>query len=128
MILIRHRARYALAALLWAVAALYCGVLLGTTTGCMTSQVAASKDPEAIAYASLHDAWATVDAYMVVYGVRVRAGQVSAERQASIDAAHEQFRQAVLVGIAAAQLDWQTAPPEEIAAMAATLIALIQQL
>jgi hypothetical protein len=98
------------------------------STGCMSSQVAASKDPQAIAFASLWDAWSTVDAAMKIYGVQVREGKVSAERQAEIDAAHAKFQAAVNTGIQAAQFDWKSAPPAEIAAMATSIINLVTQL
>lgn len=92
---------------------------LALSTGC------ANTSAKAVAYKSLKTTWLSVDASMQVAAELNRVGKLSERDKQDIIDAHNKYRQAFDTAITAAQLDWNTATPASVSALAADVITLI---
>jgi hypothetical protein len=90
------------------------------STGCVTAQEAS--------YKTLKVTWETVHASMLAYADLNAAGKVSASDRAFVVQLHNDYRHAFDIAITAAQLNWETATPADVASLALELVNFVQSL
>lgn len=102
------------------IALLTCAVLF-----CATNFLAGCKGPgKSAAYKTLKAVGTTVDSAMKAYADAVVIGLVDQATQTKVRNLHEQYRVAFLKAVAAAEFDYETASPAEVAGLASELVAL----
>ena len=107
------------------------GLLIGLlgmmgVTGCGTT--GEKPTPQAVAYFTLADTKALVDAAERVYGNQVVLGQVKSERERESDARIVQFHAAYLLAVKAARHNYSVQTPADVQALADHLITIINLL
>ncbi len=99
-----------------------CALTPITFTGCKNVPAAAVR------YHTLKDTQIAVDHAMQTYGLLCVQGKVSAAKQKNVAAAHASYRAAFREAVAVARLDYSKATPDNVAALANALLAILAQL
>jgi len=92
------------------------------TTGCA---MFGDKPPATVIYHTLKDTQIIVDNGMKHYADRCVLGLITSENQAKVDAAHGQYRAAFREAVTLAQLDYTKLTPDNVEALANTLLKII---
>ncbi len=92
-----------------------------TAAGCNLS-------PRAHAFVTLDGAQAAVFEALNQYGLAFRAGKISAQTDARVQAAYDDFQKAFDASLLAAEFDVSKATPDNVHALADTLLGIIANL
>lgn len=95
-----------------------------TFSGCGTARPTA----QAVAYHTLKDTQIAVDKAMTFYGDQCALGKVSIESQERIDRAHAQYRTSFRQAVTLARFDYNALTPDNVQALANTILQFISQL